>query len=440
MRDLCAFLLGDTTLLLHEAAWSEDGDRAGFYQRLFRAAWSCEEFCYDHQMRRSLLASLTKEEAEMLCMSGHTSESLGHLVLQIGGMRNNIAAEDVVNVTVMNLRSSQIFRPHLTADSLKPLQRMRHASCVVRPCLPQSAFDETILVLGGHDANTRSMRLGMPRPSLQRLLFLQVAEEDGSQIRWSEQPAFGTIPEYMYNLACASFAGGQRVCIFGGDIPTIDEEYERIQDRTCCSFVYVLDLPSSTWTAVRTRGPAPDWRSFHAAVAHTSLLDGKDYFITFGGTDEHCEPLAGGNLADMRGYQLDLTTFCWQAGPREHLPAPRLRFGAARFGRHLLIHGGHGNMLSSRDGYVARLNLHTLQWSRINFSNEPPQLAQSAFETGAPQAGVVVGGAQQTLRGPRILQRLVVLRLRDETRLRDGDLAPEERVKSPRVTTRVMGR
>lgn len=27
------------------------------------------------------------------------------------------------------------------------------------------------------------------------------------------------------------------MCVFGGDIPTSEEEYERIQDRTCCSFV-----------------------------------------------------------------------------------------------------------------------------------------------------------------------------------------------------------
>ena len=47
-------------------------------------------------------------------------------------------------------------------------------------------------------------------------------------------------------------------------------------------------------------------------------------------------------------------------GPAENLPAPRLRFGVARYGRHLLVHGGHGNGLNS-NGNVARLNLHTLQ-------------------------------------------------------------------------------
>ena len=95
-------------------------------------------------------------------------------------------------------------------------------------------------------------------------------------------------------------------------------------------------------------------------------MDGKDYLVTFGGTSEHCEPLTGlcgslptrqvmsdpelepsngafgpgGILADMRGYQLDLSTMQWHRGPSSDLPAPRLRFGVARWGRHLIIHGG----------------------------------------------------------------------------------------------------
>jgi len=432
-KGLCSFLLGDTTLLLHEN-WSSSCT-ADFYRRLFRTAWSCEDFCYDHRMRRSLLMSLKTERssgelgAELLCMSGHTSETLGHLVIQIGGMRNKLQADDIVHVTIINLKDRTIVRPSLSEDSLKPLQRMRHASCVVQPAyLPtDAAFPGAILVLGGHDANTRAFRLGMPRPAMRRLMFMQVTEEDGSQIRWIERQAFGTIPEYMYNLACASFAGGEKVCVFGGDIPTTEDEYERIQDRTCCSFVYVLEVTNCSWSAVRTRGVAPDWRSFHAAVSHTSFLDGKDYLITFGGSSEHCEPLAGGHLDDMRGYQLDLHTFTWQKGPAEDLPAPRLRFGVARYGRHLLVHGGHGFGLNTNDN-VARLNLHTLKWGRLKFSNTPPPLGALAFETGTPQAGIVVGGAQQTMAGPRILQRLVVLRLRDHLLPpeEDGALGPEE--------------
>ncbi|CAK9078854.1 unnamed protein product [Durusdinium trenchii] len=404
-----------------------------------------EDFCYDHRLRKSLLSSLPSSDAsgldaglqpqpcELLGMSGHTAEALGPLVLQIGGMRKSLRANDVVHVTVLNLRERRIFQPTLHPESLKPLQRMRHASCVVRcSFLPASAYGGCVLVLGGHDANTHASRLGLPRPAMRRLMFLQVTQSDGSEIRWLERQAFGTIPEYMYNLQCVSFSGGEKVCVFGGDVPTFEDEYERIQDRTCCFFVYVLELASCTWSAVKTTGSAPDWRSFHAAVGHTSFLDGKDYLITFGGTAEHCEPLAGGHLADMRGYQLDLHDFKWLGGPTENLPAPRLRFGAARYGRHLLIHGGHGGVLTSGNGYVARMNLHTLRWcqptrwGRLNFSNAAPPLAAGAFETGTPEAGLVLGGAQQTLGGPRILQRLVVLRLRDVSVERDGELPEGE--------------
>lgn len=92
--------------------------------------------------------------------------------------------------------------------------------------------------------------------------------------------------------------------------------YERIQDRTCCHFVYVLEVASCSWAAVRTQGPAPDWRSFHAAVSHTSFLDGKDYLITFGGTSEHCEPLAGG-----RGLDRALGPCRWAFGRYARLSA-----------------------------------------------------------------------------------------------------------------------
>ena len=95
---------------------------------------------------------------ELLGMSGHTSESLGPLVIQIGGMRNDLSAEDLLHVLVVDLRRQRIARPRLAPDSTRPLQRMRHASCVVQAPLPESAFRQAILLLGGHDANTRATR------------------------------------------------------------------------------------------------------------------------------------------------------------------------------------------------------------------------------------------------------------------------------------------
>mmetsp|Transcript_173370 Transcript_173370/g.556103 ORF Transcript_173370/g.556103 Transcript_173370/m.556103 type:complete len:570 (-) Transcript_173370:223-1932(-) len=435
-RGLCHFLLGETSLLLHDRCWSTVAADCGtpdFYRRLFKAAWSCEQFCYDHSVRESLLQSLrdnprcsqdySDAKQETVCMSGHSAEAIGPLVVQIGGMRNVMGPDDLVKVSVLNLDERRIFEPALSEDSARPLQRMRHSTCVVRaPFLPQSAFREAILVLGGHDGNMRSPSAGTPRPAVKTLLMMQFLEVDGSKARWHEVPATGEAPEFIYNHACASFADGARVCIFGGDIPQEDVEYFRIRDRTACAFVYILDVQARHWEVVRTSGPCPSWRSFHGAVAHTSLLDGRDYFVTFGGTAEHCEPLSGGALADMRGYELDLGSFQWRQGPTDgELPGARLRFGVARWGRHLLIHGGHGETTSGTgSSYIARLNLTSLRWGSPNFSNAAPPLPSLSFETGAPQAGCVIGGAQQTFHGPRILSRLVVFRLCDPGTPGDG--------------------
>merc|ERR1719433_2159107 len=98
-------------------------------------------------------------------------------------------------------------------------------------------------------------------------------------------------------------------------------------------------------------------------------------------------------------------------GPRNgFMPAARMRFGAAIWGRHMLVHGGQCE--GRDDSYIVRLNLSTLRWGRLTFTNKAPALPQNAFETGSPTAGCVVGGA----RPPMILTRLVVLRLHDPPR------------------------
>ena len=66
--------------------------------------------------------------------------------------------------------------------------------------------------------------------------------------------------------------------------------------------------------------------------------------------------------------------------PRQilHLMLRRLLLAVA-------VVAGHGSVLSTRKGYVARLNLHSLKWDDLSFSNEPPALSHAAFETGSPQ-------------------------------------------------------
>ncbi|CAK0898434.1 unnamed protein product [Prorocentrum cordatum] len=415
-RALCEFLLGATALQLHEAAWSAgaaDAGSAQFYRRLFRATWSCDEFCYDHKMRNLLLGSIGQggpsgpagEEAAryLLCTSGHTAEALGPFVLQLGGMRS--AAEEAaepVHVTVIDLARGRVLRPALARDSRRPAQRMRHASCTVAaPFLGPAALPGAVLVIVGGESWGPA---GQPRAGVRSLLLLQVTAADGSEVRWSEVPATGEAPAVpvvqccertssgkhagnntarppptqgvrrIYNHACASFDGGRRVCLFGGDIPATDPEFARIRRRESARFVYVLDVPLQHWSVVETGGQVPTWRSFHTAVAHTSLLDGREYFVTFGGTHEHCEPLSGGSLASMVGYQLDLQSF---------------------------------------------------NWAGVRFANAPQPLPPGAFETGPPAAGCVVGGARPTARGAQLLQRLVVFRLLDAASSADAEAMPE---------------
>merc|ERR1712037_177980 len=107
----------------------------------------------------------------------------------------------------------------------------------------------------------------------------------------------------------------------------------------------------------------------------------------------------------MGGYRLNLSTFHWHQGPAgSFVPSPRLRFGVARWGRHLIIHGGRGQRASlQEDSYISRLNLSTLCWGSLHFSNAPPRLPDSAMETGSPVAGCVVGGARFTMFGVSIL-------------------------------------
>jgi len=427
-RQLCDFLLGPTALLLHEESWSKganDAGTAGFYRRLFRAAWDAKVFCYDHGVRRSLLDSLPAGQRggqeprqttrdDLLCMSGHTSAALGTFILQVGGMRNFMGPDKCVHISVIDLARKRLFEPALASDSERPAQRMRHTTCVVTaPSLPPSIFPEAILMLGGHDGNIRSPTAGLPRRAVRSLSFLQITAKDGSEVRWVELPASGPAPMCIYHHACAPFAGGRRVCVFGGDIPARDPEFERIRDRQHTAFVYILDVERLAWDVVQTTGPGPAWRSFHAAAAHTSLLDGQDYFVIFGGTEEHCGPLSGpSSLADMTGYQLDLQTYTWCTGPTNgFMPTARMRFGAAIWGRHMLVHGGQCE--GRDDSYIVRLNLSTLRWGRLNFTNEAPALPLNAFETGSPTAGCVVGGARPTRSGPMILTRLVVFRLHD---------------------------
>ena len=76
---------------------------------------------------------------------------------------------------------------------------------------------------------------------LLRLSLLSFCDADGSTVQWREASATGTAPASIWHHQCASFAGGRKVCVFGGDMSQGDPEYEYIADRAAAAHVYVLD-------------------------------------------------------------------------------------------------------------------------------------------------------------------------------------------------------
>merc|ERR1712194_688194 len=116
---------------------------------------------------------------------------------------------------MFDLSAKQLFRPSLSASSCNPEHRMRHATCVVRaPFLPEAAYEDAVLVLGGHGTPGAFRDSAEPRANVQTLLLLQITRDDGSEICWREVSATGTCPQHIYNHTCASFARGTRVCVF----------------------------------------------------------------------------------------------------------------------------------------------------------------------------------------------------------------------------------
>merc|ERR1712043_27595 len=89
---------------------------------------------------------------------------------------------------------------------------------------------------------------------------------------------------------------------------------------------------------------------------------------------------------------------------------------------------------------VVRLNLTTLCWGHVRFSNAPPsRLPRTYFENGAPHAGIVVGaGGRQT---PPIA-RLVVFRLKnpamDDQVISEED-QEDEQEEEPNIVVQVLG-
>lgn len=400
-ESLCTALLGEALVCLHKEEWKEtsvhnSANPADFWRALFRTGYIGKQFRYADSVRNQCMkvvkavkpdeSSVPPDENLFECAlsaSGHTACALDHRIAIIGGWRPHIQ-DETLYVCAIDLSRLTTVVPRLSPDSMKPERRMRHSSCVVRSLRAPSS--NAILVLGGCNDKTNE-----PCSGLNALLFFEFTKEDCSEILWWEITADGEAPRAIWHHAAGSFGKGRRVVVFGGDIMASDPEYTHIGDRAFAAHVYILELDQKHWCRVTTRGQFPKWRSLHTGVSYSSLRDGSEWFVIMGGCEEHLRIFESGRPATMVGYNLHLDTFTWQCGRNDLLtPAPRMRFAAERYGRHLLVCGGHGADLFSKDEPLLVLNLLNLTWSCATVTNMPS--SHSFTPASALAGGCLTGG------------------------------------------------
>lgn len=345
----------------------------------------------------------------------------------IGGWRPWATEEDL-HVCVVDFRGSSIKEPLLADDSDRPERRLRHSSCVVQT----PSGEQAILVLGGCNDRTHD-----PCDGLQTLLLLQTDLSDTSKLTWRKLSAGGYMPKAIWHHTADSFASGRRVVVFGGDIPTRDPEFTFIGDRAYANYVYVLTMETQQWARVQTDGHVPGWRSLHAAVTFTSFEHNCEQLVMVGGCEDRVEIFNAGKPAKMIAYALNLRTMKWRRGPERKkqndaravfLPAPRMLFAAQRYGRHLLVYGGHGNGTIPEDEGLLLLNSNSLVWQRATVLNEASEFG--VVPAAALAAGCVIGGVQLGSRGAQPVPKLDMLILAEPTQeqasqSRMGEVAEE---------------
>jgi hypothetical protein len=229
------------------------------------------------------------------------------------------------------------------------------------------------------------------------------------ELNWKKVPASGQVPQAIWHHAADSFSSGKKVVVFGGDIPPRDPEFTFIGDRAYANYVYILEVDSQRWERVQTQGQVPHWRSLHFGATFSSLTTA-EHFVIMGGCEEHLEIFHGGRPATMLGYSLNLSTLRWKRGATRRkgselfVPAPRMRFGAQRYGRHLLVYGGHGIEAIPEDEELLVLNATDLEWRKAEVANEASEFGVAP--AAALAGGCVLGGVQLGPRGAHPVPKL----------------------------------
>ena len=445
-QSLCYSLLDEAVITLHLAA-SDGGvsadQTAEFWRTLFRAGYKADAFYYEHSLRQRCLhssecfqksiipernghesqtgagvqrlddAAYFQLRQKVLGASGHTASALKDFVVTVGGWRPWSLGTDL-HVAVLDLKKMTLSEPSLASGSERPQRRLRHSSCTVCP-----GNSPCILILGGCNDKTHD-----PCDGLQTLLFLQLLpgctsgdakltelteSADRLELNWKKVPASGQVPQAIWHHAADSFSRGKKVVVFGGDIPPRDPEFTFIGDRAYANYVYILEVDSQRWERVQTQGQVPHWRSLHFGATFSSTTTA-EHFVIMGGCEEHLEIFHGGRPATMLGYSLNLSTLRWKRGAarkkgsERFVPAPRMRFGAQRYGRHLLVYGGHGIEAIPEDEELLVLNATDLEWRKAEVANDASEFGVAP--AAALAGGCVLGGVQLGPRGAHPVPKL----------------------------------
>jgi len=413
-RSLCHALLGEPMCKLHitiatRAAQSID---TTFWRTIFRQGQEMRCMRWSADLRKGFLGineegELNEDVKEAVVGSGHAVVGIGSLVIKVGGLRPQCPL-DYLHTAIFDLESVTVHEVRLVDDSEKPERRLRHAACAIKPLV--TGGEEAVLVLGGCSDQSKQPCKG----GLHFLHVLELIDRQKCLGKWHSIWADGDAPESIWHHICGSFAGGEKVVVFGGDFKRDDFEFNHIEDRSLpAGLVYVLDVNGLSWERVATSGLAPTWRSLHAGFTHRDIASHSERLIILGGCAAHLPIFSSSDeLAPMHGYALDLSTFQWQTQTNASatLPPARLRLASEKIGEWLVLYGGHGEQQGIGERVqLHKLNLRTLSWDSLQLLGR--EGSHPAAPAATMTAGLVLGGIKFSMFGVQVVAKLDVLTL-----------------------------
>lgn len=233
--------------------------------------------------------------------------------------------------------------------------------------------------------------------------------------RWDRIVTSGNIPCWrsLHKGVCYTSLsdGEERFVIMGGSMTRVPQhgQFGDLADMAG----YCLNLHSYRWHKGDDSVPAEielqseDGSATETAAVDLNSRDGAhmDQHQS-GAVDTESEAESGGSESGI-SWPVDNPSLP-PGSLTSYLPEPRMRFGADRYGRFLLVYGGHGsNMMVSEEEQLLKLNLVTLAWSRINVWNEPHSYAFAPCAQIA--SGIITGGVTITPIGIRPAPKLDVI-------------------------------